>query len=390
MDNELYDVLIVGSGLVGISLALVLRDSGLRIALVESHKPQAIPQDDSWDSRVYALSPGSIDFLTLCGVWQELPQGRVTPVYDMRIIGDDTKSHLDFSAYDAGQPQLATIVENRLLQDAMLRAVHQCEVDYYCPAVATAIAWHEDHVALTLGDDKILRSKLLVGADGVNSRVREMAGIVAENKPYGQMGVVANFDTELFHRNRAWQWFSHDGVLAYLPLPGNRISVVWSLDEPVAKTVVALSGDMFCEHVAEAGQYVLGKLQLISSPRVFPLQLLKVAEPVAPRVVLIGDAAHCVHPLAGQGVNLGFQDAQQLANMMCETKVQKDCGDVHLLRSYQRARKESVLVMQLATDGLQRLFHHQHSALGLLRNFGLASTNRLPFAKNLLVQHALG
>lgn len=387
--EKTFDVVIVGGGLVGAAFALAMQGSGLHCAVLEAHPPQALPQDDSWDSRIYAVSPGNVAFLGGLGAWGAMEPSRIAPVHEMRVRGDDNASQLHFSAYEAGMSELAVVLESRLMQSAMWQAMQQQDnVEVICPAECTAIDWLPDHAVLRLKDGSVLRAKLVVGADGAQSWVRSEAGIDAKPRAYRQMGVVANFETERPHRNVALQWFRQDGVLAWLPLPGNRISIVWSVWEDKAQELVALPAQEFVASVAEAGAHALGELRLITPAAAFPLRLLNLQNMVKPRLALIGDAAHNVHPLAGQGVNLGFRDARELAKVLRE-RGPFDCGDVHLLRRYERARQEDILAMQLTTDALQKLFNNSNPLLGALRNFGLSFTNRLGWLKNRLVQHAL-
>lgn len=385
-----FDIIIIGSGLVGSSLALALKHSGLKLALVERQPPQPLPGAASWDSRIYAISPGSAAFLQTLGIWDELDHERIASVHAMRIFGDDPGARLDFSAYESGMAELAFIAESRLLQDAMWRALaRQDNLQIICPAQCAAIEWGQDYSLLRLEDGRELKARLLVGADGAKSWVRAQSGIAANPAPYHQMGVVANFTTEKAHDGIARQWFRDDGVLAYLPLPGNRISIVWSTFDAQANELLALAPETFCARVREAGHDALGALQLITPPAAFPLRLLRLDSLTKPRLALIGDAAHNVHPLAGQGVNLGFQDARILAQVLLQ-RGHHDCGDAFLLRRYERARKEDILAMQTVTDGLQKLFNNRNPALGIMRNFGLSLTNRLGWIKTRLVQHALG
>lgn len=386
-----FDVIIVGAGLVGASLAAALKDSGLHVALIEGRAPAALAQDESWDSRIYAINPANARFLDQVGVWRHLNQSRITPVHEMHIWGDNAAARLDFSAYQAGVEELAFIAENRLLQDGLWRALQgQPNVAVFCPAACSALEVGDEAVILTLRDGSMLRAKLIVGADGRESWVRANAGIEANPRAYGQDGVVANFETEKPHNNCAYQWFREDGILAYLPLPGNRISIVWSAFDALSQELMALPPDEFCSRVEEAGRNTLGQLRLIAPPAAFSLRLLNLEHLVKPRVALIGDAAHNVHPLAGQGVNLGFQDAQQLARVLRQKESQRDCGDPLLLRRYERARKEDILAMQLVTDGLQRLFNNPDPLLRALRNSGLSLANHLDGLKNHLMRHAIG
>ncbi|MBA2660553.1 MAG: UbiH/UbiF family hydroxylase [Nitrosospira sp.] len=386
-----FDVVIIGGGLVGASLALALKDSGLKIALVESRPPTPLPANDGWDSRIYALSPGSAGFLQDFGVWQALDEDRITPVYKMAVFGDDSAARLDFSAYDIGLTQLAFIVENRQLQTAVWNALKRQKkhVKIYCPSQCVSITWTESYADLHLADGNVLQAALIVGADGLNSWVREQAEIEVVRHSYKQIGVVANFNTEQYHRNVAHQWFRRDGVLALLPLPERLVSMVWSANEEQAHALLDLTETELCRRVTEASCRALGELQLVTQPAAFPLNFVHVKKLVQPRLALIGDAAHGIHPLAGQGVNLGLRDVRKLAVTLAGRGLETDCGDYLLLRRYERARKEDILAMELATDGLQKLFHNTNPTLVRWRNLGLDITNRLPFIKDQLMQHAL-
>ncbi len=386
-----FDIIVIGGGLVGASLVAALKDSGLKIALVEPHETAPLPQDESWDSRVYAISPGSAAFLESLGIWQRMAAERVTSVYEMSVFGDDHSAHINFSAYEIGMAELAFIAENRQLQTAVWEELKPSNENtrILCPAKCTSIVWQESHVEVQLEDGNQLEALLVVGADGVNSWVRKQAGIEESRHPYHQIGVVANFATELSHRHVAYQWFRRDGVLALLPLPDKRVSMVWSTTEEQAEELRNLSAEALCQRVEEASSRTLGKLQLITPPVGFPLNFVHVESLIKPRLVLIGDAAHGIHPLAGQGVNLGLRDTRELAAVLNARGMQTDCGDFMLLRRYELARKEDIWALELVTDGLQKLFNNANPTLARLRNLGLEITNRLPLIKNRLMHHAL-
>ncbi len=380
--------MIVGAGLAGASLAAAFKGSRFRIALVEGRSPA--PAQTDWDSRIYAVSPAAQGFLQEIGAWQHLDGGRLTPVYDMVIHGD-ADGRLDFSAYDSGVDRLAWIVESGLMRRELWETVRrQGNATLFCPTQPQSLELREDAVLLGLTSGETLEAKLVVGADGADSWVRAQAGLQADTLLYGEMGVVANFECTQPHHNTAFQWFRPDGVLAWLPLPGNRISVVWSTPEAHARELLALDEAALCRRIAAAGDNRLGALSPLTPPTAFPLRMMRVPRIVAPRLALVGDAAHAIHPLSGHGINLGFLDARELAQSLLGLPAHRDCGDQRVLRRYERARAEEVALLQWATHGLQRLFRPQHPALATIRNLGLNLTDSLPVVRNMLVRYALG
>ena len=382
-----FDVLIIGGGLVGASLAAALKSSGLNMALVET-QPTA-HSNDGWDNRIYAISPGGAAFFTQCDAWQQLDMNRVQPVETMRVFGDEDME-LDFSAYQLGVPELAFILENRLLQQVLWQGLQeQDNLTLFHPAHCASLVWHDDAAYLQLEDGRTLKAKLVVGADGGNSWVRQQADIVAPPTLYNQHGVVANFTVEKSHRATAFQWFQPDGILALLPLPQQMVSMVWSVSPEKSGILLQLPHEELCAQVAAASHHTLGALQLVTPPAAFPLRLLNLPQIIKPRLALVGDAAHNIHPLAGQGVNLGFRDARQLAQVLLQRDALQDCGNMHLLRRYERARKEDVLSMVLTTDALKKLFNNSNPLLRAVRNVGLAATNRIAPLKKMLARHAL-
>lgn len=392
-----FDLIIVGGGLTGSSLAVALADSRLRIALVDARapsRPQGWPE--AWDQRVYAVSPGSADFLNQIGCWGHFPVDRLQRVERMAVFGD-AGGEIEFSAFDIGTEELAWIVESAEMACELWTSVsRQRNVTTFCPAQPRALTVSADAAVLTLGSGQTLRGKLLVGADGRESWVRQQLGLSSTHDPYGELGVVANFRTELPHYGTAFQWFRPDGVLAYLPLSGGEgenhgrmMSMVWSAPEATANELLALSPEDLAYRVESAGENKLGKLELMAPAAGFPLKLVRVPQVVAPRVALIGDAAHGIHPLSGHGVNLGFQDARALAQLLQDARAVDDIGDIRLLSRYQRARKEEVVLLQTATDMLRKLFAAEVPGLPQLRNLGLSLTNKLPLLKSLFIRYAL-
>lgn len=381
-----FDIVIVGGGIVGASLAATLKSSGLRLALIEG---QALPSLDSeWDSRIYAFTPGNVGFLHECGAWQHLDTSRVQQVEEMRVFGD-TGARLNFSAYEMGAPELAFIMESRLIQHALWQGLReQQNLTILQPAQCAELTINEEAALLKLKDGREIRAKLIVGADGRDSWVRHQAGMPEVPTPYHQHGVVANFNTTKAHRGIAYQWFQADGILAYLPLPGRRISIVWSVSPEKSAELLALPHKEFAARVAEAGGHTLGDLEVITPPASFSLRVLNLAHLARPRIALIGDAAHNIHPLSGHGVNLGLHDAKELAQTLLQ-RGDLDCGDLRLLRRYETARRDDILSMQLTTDSLKHLFINNNPLLRVLRNLGLSATNKLAPLKKMLVRQAL-
>lgn len=369
----------MGAGPVGATLTRALREA--RVALVGAAPRSAVA--DGFDPRVYALSPGNVDFLRRLGVWQLLPPERVAPVHTMRIYGDDDKSSLEFNAYQAGVPELAWIVEDAELQRALASGLQPM------PARCDRLQIDERAAQLFLESGETLQARLVVGADGANSFVRRAAGIAAAESEYGQSAVVANFRCEKPHRNTAYQWFQGGGVLALLPLPGEHVSMVWSLPTHEAERVRALRDAALAHEVELASKAALGALTPVSEARSIALRRLRAARLVAPRLALAGDAGHVIHPLAGQGLNLGLQDARVLAQVINEREPGRDPGDERLLRRYERHRAEPILAMDAVVSGLFALYNAKNGWIGRLRNAGLNLTDRLPVLKNILMRQAM-
>ena len=389
MMPERHDVLIAGAGLVGVALAAALARCGMTVVLLDRAQPATGIDPDTWDARVYAISPGSATFLQRVGAWQTLPCERIEAIESMRVVGD-AGATLNFSAYELGERALAWIVEERALRAALLPTLHVPGIDCITGARFASLAWSAREGTLTLDDGRQFAASLIVGADGLHSWVRAAAGIVVEPRSYGQQGVVANFECELSHHGCARQWFHDDGsVLAWLPLPGRRISIVWSAPDLLARELLALAHDALAARVAGAGGDALGAFRTITPPAAFPLWSLRLPTSIAHRMALVGDAAHGVHPLAGQGVNLGFGDAQALANVLAERGPVGDAGAPILLERFARRRAEPVLAMHTVTDGLVRLFGPRTPWLRTLRNAGMSAVDRLPMIKRALAQPAL-
>jgi len=380
------DAVVLGAGPVGLALAAALAREGLAVALVDRTAVTAFDgggDGQDWDARVYAISPGSAEFLRGLGVWQRLPIERLTAIETMDVYGDDS-GRIAFSAYELGERALAWIVEHRELVSALTETVRTSQrVDVLAPCEPASIGWQADVAELCLADGRRISAALVVGADGLRSWARAQAGIEREPRAYGQTAVVANFATEHAHRGCAFQWFlAERGVLAWLPLPGKRISIVWSAPEALARELAALDAAELSERVASAGGSALGRLESITAATTFPLSFLRLPSIVAHRFALAGDAAHGVHPLAGQGVNLGFGDAAALATVLGARGPVGDAGAGILLERYARKRALPVLAMQIVTDGLVRLF--RAPSLQMLRNRGMLAVGSLSPLRRLL------
>jgi 2-octaprenyl-6-methoxyphenol hydroxylase len=310
-------------------------------------------------------------------------------------VAGDAAGILRLDAYESGVSHLAAIVESGRLQHALWQALQDDgSVALHCPATIESIERDASYTRLTLADGSVLETELLVGADGAASRIRDWAGLGSTLIPYGQSGVVANFECERPHRGTAFQWFFDSDILAWLPLngrrrfaaEGNRLSMVWSTQSHHADELVALDATVLADKVRAAGHDRLGELKLLTPAAAFPLRLIRVEAIVAPGVALIGDAAHGVHPLAGQGVNLGFGDAEALVDTLVQHRLSR-CGDVRVLNAYARQRAEPVQRMQALTHGLHHLFSAPRAAW--LRNTGMKLVDQLPPLKAALVREAM-
>jgi 2-polyprenylphenol 6-hydroxylase len=390
-----FDVVVAGGGMIGAVLAraLAAQASGTRIAMVarEAHAP--VPAS-GFDARVYALSPGNAAFLARLGAWNAIPAQSLTPVRAMRVCGDDGASAIEFDAYRCGVGELAWIVEDRRVQDALWRGLEaQPGLSLFSGATISGLDISAQRAELRLEDGRALGAQLVVGADGARSLVRERAGIASDAEDYGQTAVVANFACGRPHRNVAWQWFQGvacgNAVLALLPLPGDHVSMVWSVPNARAAHLLALDAGALAREVGLAAQHALGEMSLVTPARAFPLQRLVAERLAAPRVALAGDSAHVIHPLAGQGANLGLQDAQALAAVLGAREPGRDAGDLRLLRRYERSRAEAILAMRATVHGLYQLFGASGPAAARLRNAGLQLADRMPVLKNLLMRHAM-
>lgn len=386
------DIVIIGGGMVGATLAALLGDSGLEIAVVE-HAPPALDWPTGCvDLRVSALTAASERMFTMLGVWPAMTALGVSPFREMRVWDAAGSGEIGFDCADIGEPRLGHIVENRVIQRVLFERLREtANIRLHCPATIEHLHADDDGIEIGLTGGATLRARLIVAADGAGSKTRSLAGIDVRGWSYDQKAVVANVATELPHQTTAWQRFLPDGPLAFLPLRDGRCSIVWSTRPDHADRLLAAEAGAFHDELAESFAHRLGRI-IASGPRAaFPLRLQYANRYIATRVALIGDAAHAIHPLAGQGVNLGLLDAAALAEVLRDARtLGRDIGATAVLRRYERWRKGDNLAMMLAMDGFKRLFGAGAPPLRAVRNLGLTLTDRALPVKNLIIRHAMG
>lgn len=401
--NFQSDLCIVGNGAIGKTAALGCAQAGLSVTLLAPPaRGEAAPRE-AWDVRVYALNHAAKDLLGSLRVWNALDGDRIAPVDAMQIYGDgegkdrsDTAhghGSLRFDAYGARVDALAWIVEDRNLNQALDAALQFTPNVRVLEGRAASLQQGERTATLTLASGDAVEAALVVGADGAHSWVRGQCDIGLDYRSYHQQAVVANFACEHAHQGVATQWFtSTEGIIALLPLPDRRVSLVWSAPDALAETLMREPLSALAQRLTKLPGHTLGQLTPLQPDMVkaLPLSFVRPHAMTAPRVALVGDAAHVIHPLAGHGMNLGFGDVAALLAAISNRGVGHDCGDAKVLAQYARERKEDVLLMQAATDGLERLFHAPFPPLRLARNLGMRVVDRLPMLKRRLIAQALG
>jgi ubiquinone biosynthesis UbiH/UbiF/VisC/COQ6 family hydroxylase len=392
-----FDVVIVGAGVIGLAAACVLAARRVcepgRMAVIADRLPQAAAADADMDLRVFALGRAAERLLRQCKVWELLPLERVF-AYERMCVWDsggipEGRGSLSFDCAEIDEPNLGFIVEGRALQWHCLEAARAAGVVLIESSLET-LAMTDADVRLSLGDGRELQTKLLIAADGTLSKTRELLGIGTAGHAYQQDALVAHVRTGKPHRNTAWQRFMGGGPLAFLPLADGRSSIVWTVARDEATRLRALDGGAFAAALTEASGEVLGRCELSTRVESFPLQLQYALDYVRPRAVLLGDAAHVVHPLAGQGLNLGLLDCAVLCDVLENGGDMRNVGDQRLLRRYERRRKSENLLAATALDGLERLFSNENSALAAVRTAGLGAVGALPFIKRGFARQALG
>jgi len=388
-----YDIIILGSGMVGTALACALGNTNLRIAVLDKKKPDTAWPIEGYDLRVSALTAASQKILDNIDVWNTMTEHRVTPFYTMHVWDSTGPGEVTFDSGDTGNPQLGHIVENRVTLNALFNKLSTIKnIDYIEPVNTVNAEVSKYHASLTLDDGSILKAKLIVGADGANSWLRNISNIETSQRDYQQKGVVTTVKTEYSHNNCARQRFLPTGPLAFLPLSENYCSIVWSTSNEDADRLVKLENNDFIKELSDAIDCDdLGEIESIGFRGAFPLKRQHAQHYCKPRIALVGDAAHTIHPLAGQGVNLGFLDIVTLADeLISANSRERDIGSYSVLRKYERKRKGDNAMMMTSMDGFHALFANDNHSLSLARNFGLSLTDQITPLKSHIIKHAMG
>lgn len=386
-----WDIAVVGGGMVGAAAALALARAGFATALLEAREPSPWSVEQEVDLRVVGLAPSSIALLDGLGVWKAIRDARSGPYAHMHVWDAESGASIHFDAADEGRDLLGYIVENNLVQWRLWNALEAAGVKRLCPAEVKAFDAQDDRIQLELADGQSLAARLLVAADGAGSPLRKLAGIETRGRDYAQRAVVAHVRTERPHQGTAWQRFLPDGPLALLPLADGRSSIVWSLPEEEARRVLALDDDAFMAELGVASDFHLGRIVGTTPRAAFPLKLQLATIYQAERFVLLGDAAHAVHPLAGQGVNLGLRDVAELRDTLVAARdAGRDIAAPHVLRRYARNRRSADTLDALGFDTLARIYAWRSPPLVAARGLGVRLMDRLSPLKRRLAGHAAG
>lgn len=397
--NKTFDIVVAGGGIVGLTVAALLvrcsQASRLRITIVDAGQRPEFLTDDDLSSRVSAISCGSADVMQQAGVWDAVVLHRHCPYRDMRVWdaagsadGPDT---LAFAAAEFALPQLGFIVENVLIQDVLLAELERGGVSLRYASSISSLRRSDDRFVLTLESGEDISAELLLAADGARSLIREQAGISVRSWRYPQRAFVTHLQPEHAHQNTAWQRFLPTGPIGLLPLHDGRVSTVWSTTPELAAEALAATDEQLESMLTEASGATLGRLKPAGARGAFPLHAQHTTQYVMPGLALLGDAAHAVHPLAGQGANLGISDAAMLARVVEDALSKNEHpGDVSTLRRYERARKGENETMLRFIDGLNRLFSNDSRALAHVRGAGMRLFNKSGQIRDYAVQVALG
>ncbi len=387
-----YDIIIVGGGMAGSALGCMCAMQGFQVAIVEHREPASEWPKDEIDLRLSALTRASQNLLQQIGAWPRMRELRTNPYQEMRVWDANGNGSIHFDAAELGEPNLGHIVENRVTQLALWERLAEFDsVTRLCPASAKTLDLTTEQPLLTLDDGTQLTAKLIVGADGRDSAIRRMAGITTHGWEYDQHAIVATVTQQKPHNDTAWQRFMTTGPLAFLPLDDGRCSIVWSTSPAETQRLMALDDVSFCAELGQALEYRLGEVTAIGPRGAFPLRLQHADNYIKPGLALVADAAHAMHPLAGQGINLGFLDVAALAETLGEAKAAgRDFSSLRTLRKYERCRKGANMGMLAAMDGFKKLFSNNKLSLIMMRNIGLSLTDSAGPVKHLITRRALG
>jgi 2-polyprenylphenol 6-hydroxylase len=385
------DIAIAGGGMIGAACALALARRGFEVMLIEAREPTPWRADEREDLRVIALAPSSAKLLDGLGVWSAVRDARASPYSRMHVWDAMSGAELDFDAASDGRAELGWIVENKLLQWTLWQALGAAGVRRLCPGELRGFEARADRVSLELSEGEPLSARMLVIADGAKSALRDKAGVQTRGRDYAQRAVVAHVATERAHEAAAWQRFLSDGPIALLPLRDGRSSIVWTLPEAEAQRVLALDDGAFCEAVGFATDFRLGRITETTPRASFPLRLQLAQTYASERCVLLGDAAHAVHPLAGQGANLGLRDVAELVSVLSQARdAGRDFTAPHVLLRYARRRRSADTLDAFSFDALARVFALRSPPLVALRGLGMRAVGALGPLKRLLSEHAAG
>lgn len=387
-----YDVIIVGGGMVGSTLACALANSNLNIAVIEKSIPAEIQNNDNYDLRVSAINHSSQNVFKALGVWDGIEKRRCCAYEKMHVWDAQGDGEVTFDAADSGVKELGHIIENRVIQLALLERIHDHDnIELISGLAVNKINYHADVSEVILEDDSTLNCRLIVGADGANSMVREAAGIELDIAEYDQKGIVCTVTPERHHKATAWQRFLVTGPLAFLPLTNGQCSIVWSADSAEAERLMTLDDETFSKELFHAFDGKLGWIESVAGRAAFPLIRRHAKDYIKDGLVLVGDAAHTIHPLAGQGVNLGLMDAASLAEVMSTAIInRRDFASYQTLRKYERWRRGENQLMMFSMSGFKNLFGSENSLITKIRSFGLNLVQKSNIAKSLLMQRAMG
>jgi len=395
--NKQYDIIIIGGGMVGLTLACALGKAQLNIAIVEAFQPEDIKLDDDYALRVSAINKSSQQILKYVDAWAGILKRRAYAYQHMHVWDATGDGSIHFDAADLGVDSLGHIVENKVIQFALLeQCLNLKSVDWLCPQQVETIDYTENQSAVTLDNGDVLNANLLVGADGANSKVRQAVNIDISKNAYEQKAVVAVVKSNLSHQSTAWQRFLPSGPLAFLPLGKDIMgegacSIVWSADNERADELMEMDDDLFINELQSEFENTLGRIEKISQRAVFPLVRSHANHYVKAGVALVGDAAHTIHPLAGQGVNLGLLDAAALAEVILNARSQgKKIYSLTALKKYERWRRADNSLMMASMSGFKKLFSNEQTELSFIRNTGLNIINQLGLVKYKLMKHAMG